>query len=76
MKDRFRQDFDGCYTYLEDTLHCASALDPRFKDLAFLDDSDAKDMVFMKVTTEVVQMNGEVRTFKVRLFLQFRTNNI
>ncbi|XP_051964154.1 zinc finger BED domain-containing protein 4-like [Xyrauchen texanus] len=34
-------------------------LDPRFKDLAFLDDSDAKDMVFMKITTEVVQMNGE-----------------
>ncbi|CAM4722270.1 unnamed protein product [Leuciscus chuanchicus] len=59
MKDRFRQDFDGRYTYLEGTLHCASALDPRFKDLAFLDDSDAKDMVFMKITTEVVQMNGE-----------------
>ncbi|XP_077085839.1 E3 SUMO-protein ligase ZBED1 [Siphateles boraxobius] len=59
MKDRFRQDFDGRYTYLEGTLHCASALDLRFKDLAFLDDSDAKDMVFMKITTEVVQMNGE-----------------
>jgi len=76
MKDRFRQDFDGNYTYLEGSLHCASALDPCFKDLAFLDDSDAKDMVFIKITTEVVQMNGEVKTLKVRLLLQFRTNNI
>ncbi|KAI4788161.1 hypothetical protein KUCAC02_036036 [Chaenocephalus aceratus] len=35
MKERFRLDFDGRYTYLQDLLHYASALDPRFKDLAF-----------------------------------------
>lgn len=42
MKERFRQDFDGRYTYLQDLLHYASALDPRFKDLAFLDDNDTR----------------------------------
>ncbi|CAM4695299.1 unnamed protein product [Leuciscus chuanchicus] len=57
MKERFRQDFDGRYTYLQDLLHCASVLDPRFKHLAFLDDNDTKDMIFMKLTAEVVKMD-------------------
>ncbi|RXN27606.1 zinc finger BED domain-containing 1-like protein [Labeo rohita] len=57
MKEQFREDFDGRYTYLQDLLHYSSALDPRFKDLAFLDDSDTKDMIFMKLTTEVVKMD-------------------
>lgn len=64
MKERFRQDFDGPYTYLQDLLHYASALDPRFKYLTFLDDN-TKDMIFMKITAEVVKMNGEVRTYSV-----------
>lgn len=61
MKERFRQDFDGRYTDLQDLLYYASALDPWFKDLAFLDDT--KDMIFMRITTEVVKMNGEVRIY-------------
>lgn len=61
MKERFRLDFDGRYAYLQDLLYYASALDPRFKDLAFLDDNEAKDLIFMKLTAEVVQMNGQVR---------------
>lgn len=61
MKERFREDFDGRYTDLQDLLYFASALDPRFKDLAFLDDNDTKDMIFMRITTEVVKLNGEVR---------------
>ena len=36
----------------------ASALDSHFKDLDFLDDNDAKDT--MKMTAEVIQINGEV----------------
>ncbi|KAJ4931093.1 hypothetical protein JOQ06_025392 [Pogonophryne albipinna] len=59
MKERFRPDFDGRYTYLQDLLHYASALDPRFKDLAFLDDNETKDMIFMKITAEVVKMDGQ-----------------
>lgn len=27
----------------------------------FLDDNDAKDMTYMKLTEEVIQMNGQVR---------------
>lgn len=62
MKEQFLQDFGGRYAYLQDLLNCASALDPRFKDLPFLDgDNDTKDMIFMKITTEVAKMNGEVR---------------
>ncbi|KAI4799292.1 hypothetical protein KUCAC02_017027 [Chaenocephalus aceratus] len=59
MKERFRLDFDGCYTYLQDLLHYASALDPRFKDLAFLDDNETKDRIFMRITAEVVKMDGQ-----------------
>lgn len=63
MKERFRQDFDGRYTYLQDLLHYALALDPHFKELALLDDNDTKDMVFMKITAEVVKMDLEVRIY-------------
>lgn len=63
MKERFRQDFDGRYTGLQDLLYYASALDPRFKDLAFLDDNDTTDLIFMRITTEVVKMNGKVRIY-------------
>lgn len=63
MKERFRQDFDGRYTYLQDLLHYASALDPRFKDLAFLDGNDTKDMIFMRIIAEVVKMDGQVRIY-------------
>ncbi|KAI4793332.1 hypothetical protein KUCAC02_032794, partial [Chaenocephalus aceratus] len=59
MKGRFRRDFDGRYTYLQDLLHYASALDPRFKDLAFLDDNETKDIIFMRITAEVVKMDGQ-----------------
>lgn len=61
MKERLKQDYDGHCTYLQDLLHYASALDQRLKDLAFLNDNDTKDMIFMKITSLVVQMNGEVR---------------
>nr|XP_010769264.1 PREDICTED: uncharacterized protein LOC104945316 [Notothenia coriiceps] len=54
-------DFDGRYTYLQDLLHYASALDPRIKDLAFLDDNETKDMIFMKITAEVVKMDGQCK---------------
>lgn len=63
MKERFREDFDGRYTYLQDHLHYSPALDPRFKDLAFLDDSDTKDTIFMKLTTEVVKMGEKVTIY-------------
>lgn len=72
MKERFREDFDDRYTYLQELLHCASALDPRFKDLAFLDvdDNDTKDLIFLKLTAEVVKMDGgEVRMCSVSVSL-------
>ncbi|XP_049925778.1 zinc finger BED domain-containing protein 4-like [Epinephelus moara] len=59
MKRRFNQDFSGHYANIQDTLHCATALDPRFKDLAFLDDETTKDTIFMKIAAEVVNMDGE-----------------
>ncbi|XP_078029719.1 E3 SUMO-protein ligase ZBED1-like [Epinephelus lanceolatus] len=59
MKRRFNQDFSGRYANIQDTLHCATALDPRFKDLAFLDDETTKDTIFMKIAAEVVNMDGE-----------------
>lgn len=62
MKEQFRENFDCRYTYLQDLLHYSSAL-PRFKDLAFLDDSDTKDIIFMKLTTEVVKMDEKVRIY-------------
>ncbi|KAI4797663.1 hypothetical protein KUCAC02_024940, partial [Chaenocephalus aceratus] len=34
-------------------------LDPRFKDLAFLDDNETKDIIFMRITAEVVKMDGQ-----------------
>ncbi|XP_034148492.1 zinc finger BED domain-containing protein 4-like [Esox lucius] len=52
MKERF--------TYLQDLLHYASALDPRFKDLAFLDDNDTKDIIFTKLIGEVVKMDEKM----------------
>lgn len=60
MKEQFTKDFSGRYTNLQELLNSASALDPRFKDLTFLDDNEAKDLVFMKITTEIVNMCGEV----------------
>ena len=65
MKERFRQDFDGRYTYLQDLLYYAAVLDPRFKDLAFLEDHGTKDMVFTKLTAEVVMMEEEVRIYSI-----------
>ncbi|KAJ3588444.1 hypothetical protein NHX12_012037 [Muraenolepis orangiensis] len=59
MKERFRHDFDGHYTYLQDLLHYASALRSPIQDLAFLDDNDIKDMIFMRITAEVVKMDGQ-----------------
>eukprot|EP00064_Thunnus_orientalis_P004049 superscaffoldBa00000356_g4060 len=73
MKERFRQDFDGRYTYFQDFLHYALALDPRFKDPAFLDDNDIKDMIFMKITVEVVKMDGEKKTALDQMFRDFLT---
>ncbi|KAE8278204.1 hypothetical protein D5F01_LYC23721 [Larimichthys crocea] len=48
MKRRFRQDFFDRYVELQELLNSASALDPRFKDLTFLDDVDSRDLIFMK----------------------------
>lgn len=56
MKDKFRQDFDARYTYIQDLLNKASALDPRFKDLEFLDDDNTRDTVFLGITAEVERM--------------------
>ncbi|KAL2098336.1 hypothetical protein ACEWY4_007543 [Coilia grayii] len=57
MKQWFREDFSGRYLQLKDLLHSAAALDPRCKDLAFLNDVDIRDLIFMKITTEVLKMN-------------------
>lgn len=62
MKEQFKQNFEGCYTDLQNFLYFASALDPQFKDLAFLNDNDTKDMIFTRITA-VVKMNGEVRIY-------------
>ena len=59
MKRQFNQDFSGRYANVQDTLRCASALDPCFKDLAFLDDETTKDTIFMKIAAEVVNMDGD-----------------
>ncbi|KAM9758712.1 E3 SUMO-protein ligase ZBED1-like [Menidia menidia] len=59
MKQRFRQDFFDRYLDLQELLYNASGLDPRFKDLAFLDDVDSRDLIFMKITSEVVKMNEQ-----------------
>lgn len=60
MKRRFRQDFFDRYVELQELLNSASALDPRFKDLTFLDDVDSRDLIFVKITAEVVKMNEKV----------------
>ncbi|CAL9683607.1 unnamed protein product [Knipowitschia caucasica] len=61
MKEQFTKDVSARYTYLQDLLYSASALDPHFKDLSFLDDSDTtKDMVFMKITTAVLKMTDMI----------------
>ncbi|KAK0134264.1 Zinc finger BED domain-containing protein 4 [Merluccius polli] len=72
MKQRFRQDCSGRYLQLQDLLHSALALDPRFKDLTFLDDVDTRDLIFMKITTEVGKMN-EKKTALDQLFGEFLT---
>lgn len=59
MKRRFNQDFSGRYANIRDILHCATALDPGFKDLAFRDDETTKDTIFMKIAAEVVNMDGD-----------------
>ncbi|KAE8281731.1 hypothetical protein D5F01_LYC20731 [Larimichthys crocea] len=61
MKRRFRQDFFDRYVELQELLNSASALDPRFKDLTFLDDVDSRDHIFMKITAEVVKMNEKMK---------------
>ncbi|KAE8278882.1 hypothetical protein D5F01_LYC22461 [Larimichthys crocea] len=61
MKRRFRQDFFDRYVELQELLNSASALDPRFKDLTFLDDVDSRDLIFVKITAEVVKMNEKMK---------------
>uniref|UniRef100_A0A8C4GH43 Zinc finger BED domain-containing protein 1 n=1 Tax=Dicentrarchus labrax TaxID=13489 RepID=A0A8C4GH43_DICLA len=56
MKEKFRQDFDTRYTYIQDLLNKASALDPRFKELEFLDDNNSRDTIFLRITAEVEEM--------------------
>lgn len=56
MKETFREDFDTRYTYIQDFLYKASALDPRFKELEFLDDDLTRDTVFLEITTEVEKL--------------------
>ncbi|KAL6491014.1 hypothetical protein MHYP_G00013590 [Metynnis hypsauchen] len=56
MKDKFRQDFSTRYTYIQDFLWKASALDPRFKALEFLDDDHTRDTVYLGITAEVENM--------------------
>ncbi|KAE8277658.1 hypothetical protein D5F01_LYC24345 [Larimichthys crocea] len=58
MKRRFRQDFFDRYVELQELLNSASALDPRFKDLTFLDDVDSRDLIFVKITAEVMKGIG------------------
>lgn len=56
MKDRFRQDFSTRYTYIQDFLWKASALDPRFKALEFLNDDHIRNTVYLGITAEVENM--------------------
>lgn len=53
MKDKFRKDFDAGYTYIQDLLNRALALDSLFKDLEFLDDDNTRDTVILGITAEV-----------------------
>ncbi|XP_061591545.1 E3 SUMO-protein ligase ZBED1-like [Cololabis saira] len=55
MKDQFRNYFDSCYNYIQDFLDNASALDPRFKELNFVDNT-AKDVIFLRIAEEVEDM--------------------
>lgn len=56
MKDRFRQDFSTHYTYIQDFLWKASALDPLFKALEFLNDDHIRNTVYLGITAEVENM--------------------
>lgn len=56
MKEKFKQDFDTRYTYIQDLLNRASALDPRFKEQEFLDDDNTRDTIFLRITAEVEGM--------------------
>ena len=57
MKEKFRQDFDSRYNYIQDILDNASALDPRFKALNNMGHDDTgKDMIFLRIAEEVEDM--------------------
>ncbi|XP_077386781.1 E3 SUMO-protein ligase ZBED1-like [Festucalex cinctus] len=57
MKENFRQDFESRYNYIQDFLNNASALDPRFKDLHFMDaDNTVKDVIFLRIADQVEDM--------------------
>ena len=59
MKKAFKNDFEKRYTHLEDLLHTASALDPRFKTLPFLSDEDA-ERIFLRISAEATALLNKV----------------
>ncbi|XP_077359877.1 E3 SUMO-protein ligase ZBED1-like [Festucalex cinctus] len=65
MKENFRQDFESRYNYIQDFLDNASALDPRFKDLHFMDaDNTVKDVIFLKIADQVEDMLAGFTPFR------------
>ncbi len=61
--EKFRQDFDSRYTYIQDLLNTSSALDPHLKDLEFLDDDNTGDTIFPGITAEVENMVGKCSVY-------------
>ena len=55
----FKNDFEKRYTHLQDLLHTASALDPRFKTLPFLSDEDA-ERIFLRISAEATALLNKV----------------
>ncbi|XP_041853351.1 E3 SUMO-protein ligase ZBED1-like isoform X2 [Melanotaenia boesemani] len=61
MKARFLEDFQKRYQRIQDTLHVASALDPRFKVLSFIDDDKIREQTYLSVLTEALTLHKKGR---------------
>ncbi|MEQ2286013.1 hypothetical protein AMECASPLE_037847, partial [Ameca splendens] len=60
--EKFRNDFDNRYTYIQDLLNKASAL-----ELEFLDDDNTRDIIFLSITAKVEEMAEDDSTLNERL---------
>ncbi|XP_024118164.1 zinc finger BED domain-containing protein 1 [Oryzias melastigma] len=57
MKVKFLEDFNKRYQGLQDTLHVASALDPRFKMLSFIDEDKTRDQIYLDTLSEALTLH-------------------